>query len=75
MERYRNLSGESGVEAFELLPDGIAVRFQDGAVYLYDFETTGSVDVEEMKRRAIEGRGLSTYISRVVRERFARRLR
>jgi len=75
MKRYQNLSGESGVVAYELSDEAIAVQFQDSAVYLYDYAVTGRRDVEEMKRLAVAGRGLSAYISRFVRERFAVRVR
>jgi hypothetical protein len=71
MERYKNLSGNSGVEAFELADDAITVRFRDGATYLYDYSATGRAEVEQMKSLAREGRGLSTYISRVVHNKSA----
>ncbi|WP_353554184.1 hypothetical protein [Paraburkholderia terrae] len=71
MKRYRDLSGQSGVVAYEVSDDAITVKFRDGDVYLYDYATTGLREVEEMKRLAVAGQGLSTYISRYVRERFA----
>ncbi|MHB9840679.1 hypothetical protein Q8F57_038335 [Paraburkholderia terrae] len=71
MKRYRDLSGQSGVVAYEVSDDAITVKFRDGDVYLYDYATTGRREVEEMKRLAVAGQGLSTYISRYVRERFA----
>lgn len=63
MQPYRNLAGNSGVSAFEILSDGIRVRFANGTTYLYDYETPGRVHVEAMKRHARAGRGLSSYIS------------
>ncbi|WP_244813756.1 hypothetical protein [Caballeronia sp. Lep1P3] len=63
MQPYRNLNGNSGVTAFDIVPDGIWVRFANGVRYLYNGRTPGSAHVEEMKRRALAGRGLSTYIS------------
>jgi hypothetical protein len=51
------------------------VLFQDGGLYLYDYETPGEDEVEEMKELAEAGRGLATYISQVVGGRYARRLR
>jgi hypothetical protein len=71
MDRYRNLSGNSGVEAFESLDDGIVVRFRGGATYLYDYSVPGRAAVEKMKRLAEEGRGLSTYITRFVGDKYA----
>lgn len=68
---YANLSGDSGVQWFEIGPTWIRVKFHDGEPYLYDHGTPGRRHVEEMKRRARAGHGLSTYISRHVRERYA----
>ncbi|SDH70448.1 hypothetical protein SAMN04487926_10760 [Paraburkholderia steynii] len=73
MKRYRDLSGQSGVVAYEVSDDAITVKFRDGDVYLYDHATTGRREVEEMKRLAVAGQGLSTYISRVVKDRYARK--
>ncbi|AXE97037.1 MULTISPECIES: hypothetical protein [Burkholderiaceae] len=73
MKRYRDLSGQSGVVAYEVSNDAITVKFRDGDVYLYDYATTGRREVEEMKRLAVAGQGLSTFISRVVKDRYARK--
>ena len=75
MQRYLNRSGDSGVVAYELGPASIAVRFVDGSVYLYDAARTGAAEVDEMKRLAQAGRGLSGYISRVVQANYAKKLR
>jgi hypothetical protein len=64
MQAYENLAGNSGVEAYEILREGIRVRFNGGATYLYDYRIPGRVHVDEMKRLALAGRGLSTYIAR-----------
>ncbi|SAL63724.1 hypothetical protein AWB71_03666 [Caballeronia peredens] len=64
MQPYRNLAGNSGVEAFDILTEGIRVRFVSGGTYLYDYRESGREHVEHMKRLARAGRGLSTYISR-----------
>ena len=63
MERYRNLSGDSGVDAYAIGDDFIAVRFNSGVIYWYTVESVGPRHVAEMKRLAMQGRGLSTYIS------------
>ncbi|MDR7297384.1 hypothetical protein [Pelomonas aquatica] len=75
LQRYANRNGESGVVAFATGPRGIAVQFVDGAVYVYDLERPGRAHVTEMKRLARAGQGLSTYISREVRDNYAKRLR
>jgi hypothetical protein len=74
MTPYGNSNANSGVAAYEILNDAIIVEFRHGGIYLYDYETTGSEHVEEMKVLALEGRGLATYINKHVRSRFAAKL-
>jgi hypothetical protein len=73
METYRNLKGDSGVRAYEIGRDSITVAFSGGAVYRYTYESAGASHVEEMKKLARAGRGLSGYISRYVRASYASR--
>ena len=75
MHRYGDTTGNSGVTAFEVLPDGIKVQFSNGPVYLYTYGSAGQAAIEQMKEAALSGRGLATYISRHVKGRFAERLR
>ena len=75
MTPYKNLSRNSGVVAYEIAPDSIAVEFEDGAIYLYTAESTGRSKLENMKDLAAAGRGLSTFIVRHVRNAYASRLR
>lgn len=72
--RYGNLGGHSGVVSYAALGTGIAVRFVDGAIYLYDRDCPGPMHVARMKALAREGKGLATYISRRVGRRYAARL-
>jgi hypothetical protein len=65
MKTYRNLSGDSGVAAYEIGDDFIAIRFKpSGDIYWYTNTSIGARHVAEMKRLAQRGQGLSTYISR-----------
>lgn len=75
MERYKNLGGNSAVAGYELGADSIKVQFSDGSVYLYNYQSTGSNDIEHMKQLAIAGRGLNSFISTVVKKRYASKLR
>ncbi|KQW45544.1 MULTISPECIES: hypothetical protein [unclassified Roseateles] len=75
MHRYANRSGDSGVVAYGLGPGWITVEFAEGHVYLYDQGKPGAAAVGEMQRLAQAGRGLSSYISRAVRQNYAKRLR
>jgi hypothetical protein len=75
MTPYRDVSGRSGVESYETQPKAIIVRFKrTGDTYLYDYSKPGKEMVEEMKRLAESGRGLATYVSQVVKGRYAKKL-
>lgn len=75
MKRYKNLEGHSGVTAYEPGDDSIAIEFGHKAVYLYTYSSTGKAIVNRMKKLAEKGKGLSTYISQKVRDKYERRLR
>ena len=72
MERYQNLSADSGVDAYECGPDWIKVRFRNGPTYVYDSVKPGAEHVARMQELARAGRGLSTYISRHVQKEYSR---
>ena len=74
MRRYANRSGKSGVAAYELGDDSIVIEFTGGARYLYTEDSAGAGHIARMRALAAAGRGLATYISRHVRERYARKL-
>ena len=73
METYKNRTKKSGVLAYEIGTDFIKIEFVGGDVYVYDYTKPGKIKVEEMKRLARAGKGLSTYISRYVRENYSRK--
>ena len=75
MERYRNLGGNSNVRAYELEPDGIKVQFNDGSVYLYNPSSAGSNAIAALKRLAVAGRGLNSYINKNAKHGYAGKLR
>lgn len=74
MHRYRNQSGESGVTAYELGDDSITIQFTGGDRYLYTGRSAGSENIAKMQELAREGRGLSTFVSQHIRQRYARKL-
>ena len=71
MERYKNLAAKSGVFEYEIGQDFIKVKFIDGRVYTYNYSHPGKYHVENMKRLALSGRGLSTYISKNIRGNYS----
>lgn len=74
MKTYRDLNNDSGITAYEISDNSIAVRFKTGAVYLYNYSSTGITDIEEMKKLAESGDGLNSYIGRKVKGNYAKRL-
>lgn len=75
MQRYLNLGGNSNVHSFEIADDSITVIFNGGATYLYTIASTGFANISKMKELAIAGHGLNSFIGRVIKKDFARRLR
>lgn len=75
METYKNLSGVSGVVGYEIGQAEIKVQFRDRATYLYTYQSAGPGNVEHMKQLAETGRGLNSFIGRVVKNDYATKLR
>ena len=63
MKRYGNLHGNSGIDAYEVGADFIRIRFTNGGVYRYTYDSAGEDDIEEMKELAKEGEGLTRFIN------------
>lgn len=74
MKPYKNLSGDSGVVAYDIGEEHIDVQFRHGEAYRYDYPSAGAEHIENMKLLARAGRGLSTYISRYVKDRYGSKL-
>ena len=70
MQIYQS-SHPSGVYGFKTGDDYIFIQFTDGTKYLYNYIKPGKQHVEKMKDYAKEGKGLSTYINKYVRENYA----
>ncbi|MDO9177454.1 MAG: hypothetical protein Q7U16_03850 [Agitococcus sp.] len=75
MERYRNLGGDSNVYAYEVGQGSITVQFGDGSIYLYTIQSTSPSNIIEMQQLAVQGQGLNSFIGRVVRKGYARKIR
>lgn len=74
MQRYNNLSGQSGVVAYEIGTDSITIEFVGGERYLYTGRSAGAENIAKMQELALAGRGLSTFVSQHIRTRYARKL-
>jgi hypothetical protein len=74
MIRYKNQHGNSGVSAYEIGEESITVQFVSGDTYVYTYRKPGKKHVEQMKLLAEQGEGLSTYISRMVKGMYERKL-
>jgi hypothetical protein len=75
MEQYKNLGGNSNVSSYETGNDHIKVRFKDGMIYLYNNSSAGSHNIETMKRLAMHGRGLNSFIKTDVNKMYASKSR
>ena len=73
MTPYRNMNGNSNIDSYRISEDSIHVVFKSGIKrnYVYNHQTPGKVIVDQMKALAISGSGLNTYISTVVKARYA----
>ena len=75
MQFYKNLGGDSGVRSFEIGNDYITVQFNTGSAYLYNYNSAGASNIEIMKRLAIGGRGLNSFINTHVKDKYAYKIR
>jgi len=65
MERYKNVSGVSGVVAYDIGDTFIKVKFNGTPkIYVYNNIRPGQSHVQAMKQRALAGHGLQTYINK-----------
>ena len=75
MDRYRSKAGESGVVGYELRRGSIVVKFLGGEKYLYTDKSAGAKNIARMQALAQAGRGLATFISQHVHDKYARKLK
>jgi hypothetical protein len=71
---YEGSCDGSGVIAYLPQDDGITVEFRSRVRYVYTNASAGKANVAEMKRLAAVGKGLATFISQHVHERYARKM-
>ncbi len=73
MQAYKNLGGNSGVRLFEIGTDYIDVLFSGSLVYRYSYKKPGKTEVEHMKKLALDGQGLNSYISRYIKTNYEKK--
>lgn len=72
MKTYKNLSGDSGVVAYEIGKTFVKIKFEgESGIYTFDYKRPGKAQVENMKTLAAKGIGLGSYISDVVGANFS----
>ncbi|MCD6018839.1 MAG: hypothetical protein K0S53_1960 [Bacteroidetes bacterium] len=74
MSRYKDATRNSGILSYSLGDDYIKIVFKTGSTYLYTNKSTGKRHIEQMKKLAVKGKGLATYINIHVRDRFEEKL-
>ena len=74
-KKYKNLSGKSTVARYEIMKDGMTIRFADHSVYIYTNQTADPTNISKMKVLALAGKGLGTFIDANVKDRFLRKIR
>ena len=72
MQQYKNLGRNSGIKAFSIGEDYIDVQYDDSSVYRYSYKSAGITKIEQMKRLALQGQGLNSYITRNARKDYER---
>ncbi|WP_294965656.1 hypothetical protein [uncultured Flavobacterium sp.] len=70
MEKYANRNGQSGISAYEIGTYYIRVKFSSGSIYQYSYTKAGQSHVDNMKRLAIQGYGLNSYINANVKFKY-----
>lgn len=68
MFRYKNVNGNSNIEAYEIGSDYIDVKFFNTyKIYRYSYRSAGEYNVERAKQLAMQGYGLNSFIMREMR--------
>lgn len=75
MHPYQSSNHDTGVIAYKNGSDHIAVQFKDGTVYLYTDKSAGRDSIEQMKKLAEAGTGLTTFINQHVKDRYEAKIK
>lgn len=71
--KYQNKSKKSSIDTYKIGKDGdsIAITFNSGSTYVYDYNKPGKEQVDKMKELAAAGEGLGSYVKKNVNKNFA----
>jgi hypothetical protein len=72
MDIYLNKRRNSGILEFEIGYDYINVKFKNNSVYTYDNNSSGKENIEKMKKLALSGEGLNTFINKHMRDKYVK---
>ncbi len=75
MQPYLDPDGNSGIAAYELGDDWIIIKFKSGSRFLYNTQSCGAENIAQMKKLAVLGNGLQSYINLKVKKRYAAKLK
>ncbi len=64
MKHYIDSNNNSNVRSYDYGDNWIIIEFKDGSIYKYTYFSSGSYNIEEMKRLADRGDGLNSFISK-----------
>ncbi|MEO6849887.1 MAG: hypothetical protein ABI203_01895 [Mucilaginibacter sp.] len=70
MLKYGNDDHATGVVAYYTASDSIIVKFREKGYYKYTTKSAGTTAIRKMKALAKQGRGLSTYISQHIHDKY-----
>ena len=63
MEIYKNKTGKSSIQGYEIGEGFIKVFFKKGNHYHYDLKTHSLEIINKIKELAMEGKGLNSFIN------------
>lgn len=68
---YANIGGNSSIRGYDHGEDWMLVMFSDGSRYLYTLKSTSRESLDYMRSLAIAGKGLNSYLTRIIRTGYA----
>jgi hypothetical protein len=72
---YKSRNPNAGILNYEMVRDAIILEFTDRKFrYIYNSIKPGIAQVDQMRRLACSGIGLTTYVNQYVREKYAAKL-